>query len=91
MKRTIESVNRVLADWNPIGVSESIAEEEYKGYIPLILQSIENREQLMDCLENILTNKLGLDYDSTNQEQLEDLQQVCDKLTQVYQKTKAFE
>lgn len=88
MKKIIEDINRVLADWNPIGVLENIATEEYKGYIPLILQSIENRQQLMNCLEDILINKLELDYDPTNKEQSEDLQQVCDKLIQVYQKAK---
>jgi len=91
MKKTIENINRVLADWNPIEVPENIATEEYKSYIPLILQFIENRQQLMYCLEDILINKLELDYDPTNKEQSEYLQQVCDKLTQIYQKTKALE
>lgn len=88
MKKIIEDINRVLVDWNPIGVPENIATEEYKGYIPLILQSIESRQQLMNCLVDILINKLELDYDPTNKEQSEDLQQVCDKLIQVYQKAK---
>lgn len=88
MKKTIENINRALADWNPIEVPESIAIEEYKGYIPLILQSIESRQQLITCLENILINQLEVDYDPENKEHSEDLQQVCDKLIQVYQKAK---
>lgn len=91
MEKTIENINRVLADWNPIEVPENIAIEEYKGYIPLILQSIENRHQLMNCLEDILINKLELEYNHSNKEQSDDLQKVCDKLIQVYQKSKALE
>jgi hypothetical protein len=91
MKKTIENINRVLAEWNPIEIPENIVTEEYKGYIPLILQSIENRQQLMNCLEDILINKLKLDYDPTNKEHSEDLQQVCDKLIQIYRKTTNLE
>ncbi len=88
MKKGIENINLVLTEWNPIGVPDYIATEEYKSYIPLILQSIENRQELMNCLEDILINKIEIDYDPTNEEHSEDLQQVCDKLIQVYQKAK---
>jgi len=89
MKKTIENINQVLADWNPIGVDIDIAIEEYRGYIPAILQSIEKRQQLMDCLEDILINKMEIGYDPLNKEHSEDLKQVCDKLIKVYQETKA--
>jgi len=88
MRQIVENLNRILAEWNPIGVPYHIAAEEYKGYIPSLLQSIENRQQLRDCLEDILINKLEIGYDPTNKEHSEDLQQVCEKLIQVYQKTK---
>lgn len=88
MKKAIENINLVLTEWNPIGVPHDIATEEYKSYIPFILQSIENRQQLMNCLEDILINKIETDYDPTNKEHSEDLEQVCDKLIQVYQKAK---
>lgn len=87
MKKIIENVNRVLADWNPIGVDEEIAAEEYRNYIPSILQSIGNRQQLMNCLEDILINKMEIGYDPTNKAHSEDLQHVCDKIIQIYQKT----
>ena len=85
----IKNLNLVLAEWNPIDLPDDIATEEYKGYIPLILQSIENRQQLLNCLEDILINELELEYDYKNKEHLADLQQVCDKLIKAYQKTKA--
>jgi hypothetical protein len=88
MEQIIENINRVLADWNPIGVPEDIAIDEYKGYIPSILKSIESREQLVKCLENILINKLEVDYDISNKEYSEDLQQICRKIIHVYQTVK---
>ncbi|MCH8495679.1 MAG: hypothetical protein LAT57_08635 [Balneolales bacterium] len=87
MKQIIEDINRVLADWNPIGVPEDIAIDEYKGYVPSLLKSIESREQLVKCLEDILINKLEVDYNPTNKEHSEDLQQICEKIIQVYQTT----
>ncbi len=68
MKDYIENTNRILADWNPIGVPAHIAIEEYRVYIPLILRSIENRGQLMNCLEDILVNKLALGYATESKE-----------------------
>ncbi len=88
MKHATECINRILANWNPIGVPENIAIDEYKGYVPLILKSIESREQLEKCLEDILINKIGTGYDPANKEHLEDLQEICEKIIYVYQTAK---
>lgn len=85
MKKVIENINGVLAEWNPIGVPEDIATDEYKAYIPLIIQALERRQQLMNCLEDILVNKIGVEYDPSNITHVEDLQQVRDRIIQVYQ------
>jgi hypothetical protein len=85
MKKNIENINRVLAEWNPIEVPQDIAAEEYKGYIPLVLQSIESRQQLMNCLEGILIDRMGLDYDPASREQSADLQAVCDMIIKAYE------
>lgn len=89
MKQIIKNINYVLAKWNPIGVPEDIAVYEYRGYISSILKSIESREQLVKCLEAILINKLEVDYDPANMDHLEDLQQICDEIIQVYQTAKS--
>jgi len=89
VKNIIESINRVLADWNPIGVDDEIAIEEYKGYIPLILKAIENKQELMNCLEDILINRMEIGYDPSNMEHIKDLQGVCERLIQIYQIAKA--
>jgi len=88
MKKIVENINRVLAEWNPIGVNEDIATDEYKSYIPLILNAINNKQQLMNCLEDILVNKIGIDYDPRNRVHLKNLQEVSDKIMATRQKAK---
>jgi hypothetical protein len=51
MKALIENINQVLSEWDPIGVGETIATDEYRGYIPIILRSVNNKKTLIDCLE----------------------------------------
>lgn len=80
MKKTVDKLISILAEWNPIEVPNHIADDEYKSYIPLILKSIHNRIELKNCLEDILINKMEIGYDASNSKHNEDLQQVCDKL-----------
>jgi hypothetical protein len=82
MKKNIENINVILADWDPIGLGIEMAADEYKGYIPSILSAIEDKQQLKRCLEDILINKMGVKYDRTNKKHSEDLDQVCDKIIQ---------
>jgi hypothetical protein len=89
MEAAVKSINLILAKWNPIGVPENLSLEEYKRYIPSILNVIEDRQQLINCLEDILINKLQIGYDPTNENHLESLSQVCDELIRAYRKTKA--
>lgn len=90
MEKIIENINRVLADWNPLEVPQDIALEEYRSFIPLILNSIGDRQQLIKCLEDILINKLELDYEIENKTQVDDLLQVCNKLIEVYQRARSL-
>lgn len=88
MEKTIESINSVLADWNPIGLDLEIANEEYKSYIPDILRFVGNKNQLFHYLEDILINKMELGYDPMNRAHSEDLEQVCGKIIEAYQISK---
>ena len=88
MNKTIEAINRVLADWNPINVPDHVATDEYRAYIPSILQSIESRQQLIDCLTDLLINRLGTEYQTTNESHLKDLLKVADKLLESYKRTR---
>jgi hypothetical protein len=82
VKKNIGKINLILAEWDPIGVGEDIAKDEYKGYVSLILKSAENKVKLMKCLENI-ANKMEIGYDPNNKNHLKDLQQVCDKIIKI--------
>ena len=59
MDKVSEDINHILAKWDPIGVGENIATDEYKGYIPMILHLLPNRQELMEYLENVLMNEMG--------------------------------
>lgn len=43
----------ILAKWDPIGVSNDMAIDEYEEY-PMILHSLSNQQELMKCLEIFL-------------------------------------
>lgn len=83
MATHFENINRILTEWNPIGVPAYIASDEYRSYIPAILHSIESHEQLKNCLENML-NDIGTGYDPANPEHAEDLHKVCKSILKVY-------
>lgn len=83
MNSIIEKINCILALWNPIGVPQEIAKDEYKDYGSELFKYIENPDLLMNCLEDILINKLELEYDSTNEIHLQDLKDVRDNIIQV--------
>lgn len=80
METKTEIINSILAGWDPIGVGEILAIDEYRGYIPLILQCCYDKKRLMDCLISIITDEMGLVYDLNNPKQYKDIQVVCDKI-----------
>ena len=85
-KKTIERIKQVWLDWDPIGVGEELARDEYNSYIPHILQSSQSKEQLMKCLENIL-NKMEVGFNPKDKKHTTDLQAICNKFIQAVQGT----
>lgn len=85
MKTREESINEILAKWNPIDVPENIAKTEYINFIPSIKRRINSEAELIYCLEDILTNKLELDYNSANPLHKEELKEVARKITHLTQ------
>jgi len=49
-------VNKVLAQWNPIGVPLDIADSEYTEYVPYIIDAIGDIKEVTNCLLSILRN-----------------------------------
>ncbi len=72
-------VNDRLAMWDPIGVGQEIASDEYTSYIPDIVKAMPNRGNVKRCLENMLDH-MGLGYESSNPIHCRDLEKVCDDL-----------
>ena len=88
MEKITEDINHVLADWDPIGVNQNIASDEYRSYIPLILKVINDEQKLLNCLEDVLINKMEIGYNPKNEEHVADLQAVCRRIIRVYEKAK---
>ena len=84
MKTKLEMINRILTEWDPIGVGYELAIDEYRGYIPVILQFCHDKKKLINYLQNILVNEMGLEYDGRNKKYNTDIQLICDRIIQVY-------
>jgi len=82
MKIIFEKINLVLAQWNPLNVDSHIAIDEYKRYVPLILNALADKNKLMNCLEHIL-NKMESGYDSQNEKHFKDLEAICNEIISV--------
>jgi len=70
----------LLSKWNPLDLPENIAKSEYIGFVPIIMKNMDTEEQLLYCIEDILRNKMGLDYNSNNDVQKNELKKLCRKL-----------
>ena len=84
VKKTFDTINKIVADWDPLGVGETIAEDEYAGYIPEIIQVMKNDQSLFEYLSQILANELGSGFDSTDMKHVEGLKSICDKIIRAY-------
>lgn len=83
MKNITESINQILAEWNPLDVTENVALDEYQGYIPQIIKHIGNKDALTNCLENILINNLEVGYNSKDEMHKKILVNVVEKILQL--------
>lgn len=57
-------INKILKDWNPIGVSGSDLETEYIRYIDEIIECIRDKRDLFSLLNDIEGNRIGFFYTS---------------------------
>lgn len=80
-KRNMEKSNKIndfLAKWNPIGVPEEIAKDEYINYIDIIKSNVHTKDELRKCLIWLLEERMGLDVSSP--ESISDIEKACDEL-----------
>lgn len=80
-------IGDVLSDWNPIGVPKELAFSEYAQYIEEIKRHGQSKEDLISYLENLLLNRLGLDYDPSNEAHKADVVEVSLKILAIVSDT----
>ena len=74
-----ERVNSILAEWNPIGVPEFIALDEYRDYIPMLIQHSNTLDSLEATLCHILEDYMEIKVPKTDRSFM-DIKTVCEKL-----------
>lgn len=77
-------VNQILAEWNPIGVPEGIADSEYTMYVPNMLKFRNDYDGLVTEMKRIVNDVIGLTFDnyekSFQQETLEFAKKIIETL-----------
>jgi hypothetical protein len=62
-KDLYQDVGKIFAYWNPIGVPNEIAFDEYQPYVSEAIRAISNEYQIKDFLIKLLRDRIGLNYD----------------------------
>ena len=86
MENITESLNLILAEWDPIGVGKDLASYEYRIYIPQILKSSNNIDELLKSLEKIII-ELDVGYNPNNEKHTENLYNICCKIIGLIENT----
>lgn len=55
-----KKINDIIAEWNPLRVDSAISQDEYREYIPIIVDSIGDYCGLRNAIERIL-EMMGID------------------------------
>lgn len=75
-----ETVNRILGDWNPIGVPNNLKLEEYQGYVSKFIKARDNLDAIIIELEKIALDIGGYSADNlSHRKDIEDTAKVIFK------------
>lgn len=55
-----KKINDIIAEWNPLCVEPPISQNEYREYIPLIVDTLGDSSGLRNAIEHIL-EMMGID------------------------------
>lgn len=61
-----KQVADILAKWNPLGVPDAIADDEYESYVDPILSIGPDEKVLTEYLEHIVSKTMGLNHSKEN-------------------------
>ena len=73
-------VNQILAEWNPIGVPEGIADSEYTMYVPNMLKYRDDYDGLVTEMKRIVNDVIGLTFDNYEDEYKQETLQFAKKI-----------
>jgi hypothetical protein len=77
-------INKILTEWNPIGVPEFIAEVEYISYINPIIIVGNDYCLLKKTIIRIVQEDMGLDFDELNELHISSINNVVEKILNLY-------
>lgn len=60
MSELEKKINDIISEWNPLCVESVISQNEYREYVPIIVEAIGDYCSLKDAIEYIL-GKMGID------------------------------
>ncbi len=82
MIEKIQEINRIIKEWNPLGVVGPALEDEYLGLVPSILK-LKTEFELENFIISELDAKYGIDCKDENGNSNQDLTDVVNKLSKV--------
>ena len=80
MKEKELKINNILSEWNPLCVDDDVLENEYRNYIPGILESIGDSCKLKCCIEGILQ---AMGIDPTLEPIKADIDNICSSISSI--------
>lgn len=78
-----QQINDILKEWNPIGVPESVASDEYSSYIPQIIELKGSESKLLEYLENLLISVIGVEYNPKDKRHRQDVINVIERINRL--------
>jgi hypothetical protein len=76
------TINKVLSDWDPIGVGKPVSDNEYAGYVTDIIQLSNDINSISHYLQNMLLS-IGLDFDSQDEVQKMEIEHIASEILKV--------
>lgn len=80
----VERIYHVLTNWNPIGISGAITEEEYREYVGKFHSVGKNLAKLEAGLTDLILETLGIEYGGDNPVHRRDVERVALELMQAF-------
>ncbi len=84
--KKFNQINEILAEWNPIGVPSEISKEEYSRYVLNLFNHQNDYIGLINYMEFILTEEIGLNYDCNNIDDKKEVVFYADKIFEIFNK-----